>query len=88
MPWLNRRRPAAEPDVEAAAGTGDLSSDVVELTLCVSRETAARLEAGVSCREVRIERLGDDRIALLLWASNREQWLLQVAARAERAAHN
>ena len=87
MPWLKRRRPAPALEVEAFARPAD-PFEIVELKLRVSRETAARLEAGVSCREVRIERLGDDRIALLLWASNREQWLLQVAARAERAAHN
>jgi hypothetical protein len=47
------------------------------------------LEAGVPCREVRVERIGDgDQIALLLRASDREQWLMNVVAHARRAAWN
>ena len=49
---------------------------------------ASSLEAGVPCREVRVERVGDGQIALLLRASDREQWLMHVVAHARRAAWN
>ena len=54
----------------------------------MTRQMAARLEAGVPCREVRIERMGDDHVALLLSASNREQWLMHVLAHARQASQN
>ena len=60
----------------------------VELRLRVTPEMATSLEAGVPCREVRVERIGDDQIALLLRASDREQWLMHVVATARRAAWN
>jgi hypothetical protein len=64
-------------------------SGPVELRLRVTPEMFSSLEAGVPCREVRVERVGDgDQIALLLRASDREQWLMQVVARAQRAAWN
>jgi hypothetical protein len=86
--WLRRHRPASESAAEAARALGDLPADVVELRLRVDRHVAASLEAGVPCREVRIERIGGDQVALLLSASNREQWLMHVVAHAERAAQN
>jgi hypothetical protein len=60
----------------------------VELRLRVTPEMASSLEAGVPCREVRVERVGDGQIALLLRASDREQWLMHVVAHAHRAAWN
>jgi hypothetical protein len=60
----------------------------VELRLRLSPEMASSLEAGVPCREVQIERVGHDQIALLLHASEREQWLMNVVAHARRAAWN
>jgi hypothetical protein len=61
----------------------------VELRLRVTPEMFSSLEAGVPCREVRVERVGEgDQIALLLRASDREQWLMNVVAHARRAAWN
>jgi hypothetical protein len=60
----------------------------VELRLRVTPEMASSLEAGVPCREVRVERMADGQIALLLQASDREQWLMHVVAHARRAAWN
>lgn len=83
------REPADVPGRGAPRGTADdVPSDVVELRLRVTRQMAAGLEAGVPCREVRIERTGDDRVALVLSAGNREQWLMHVLASAERAPWN
>ena len=62
--------------------------DAVELRLRVTPEMARSLEAGVPCREVRVERIGGGQIALLLRASDREQWLMHVVAHARRAAWN
>ena len=88
MPWLRRRRHAPEPETEAAGSPDGLSTNPVELRLRVTRQMATRLEAGVPCREVRIERVGDDYIALLLSASNREQWLMHILAHARQASQN
>jgi hypothetical protein len=60
----------------------------VELKLRLTPEMASSLEAGVPCREVQIERIGHDQIALLVHASEREQWLMNVIAHARRAAFN
>jgi hypothetical protein len=86
--WLRRRRPAAESAAEVTSALGDPRSEVVELRLRLTRQMVAGLEAGVPCREVRIEQVGDDRVSLLLSASNREQWLMHVLAHAERAPRN
>jgi hypothetical protein len=88
VPWLRRRRHAPDPAAEGAGARDGLSSDPVELRLRMTRQMAARLEAGVPCREVRIERMGDDHVALLLSASNREQWLMHVLAHARQASQN
>ncbi len=66
----------------------DADADTVELRLRVTPEMATSLEAGIPCREVRVERIGDDQIALLVRASDREQWLMHVVAHARRAAWN
>jgi hypothetical protein len=88
LSWLKRARRPAE-QAAARLVVGDPSScEVVELSLRITRQMADDLEAGVPCREVRMERVGDDQIALLLWASDREQWLRNVLAQAERAPLN
>lgn len=78
---LKRRNQVDRPTTEAP-------DELVELRLQVPRRAAAALEAGVACREARIEPLGDGRVALLLLASDREQWLMSVMARAEHGALN
>jgi hypothetical protein len=86
--WLKRARPPAERAATRAVLSDPSSREVVELSLRITRQMAADLEAGVPCREVRMERVGHDQIALLLWASDREQWLMNVLAHAERAPLN
>ena len=87
MHWLRRHRAGPESTTDGAAPAG-LSTDPVELRLRITRQMAARLEAGVPCREVRIERVGEEYVALLLSASNREQWLMHVLAHARQASGN
>jgi hypothetical protein len=88
VPWRRPRRHEELPEPEQATPADGAEREGVELRLTVSPEAARRLEAGVPCREIRIEHLGDNRIALLLWASDREQWVRQVVARAAQAPWN
>lgn len=72
-----------------ATGAADAGDDVViELRMRLTRQMVDELEAGVACRELRLERIGTDEAALLLYASNREHWLMDVMAHADRAPFN
>lgn len=83
-----RQRDGAAARRDEPARWDDGAAGSVELRLNLTPEMAAALEAGVPCRAVRVQRVEGDRIALLVWASDREQWLMHLVAHAERAALN
>lgn len=75
-------------DRAGATGAADPADVVIEVRMRLTPRMAQELEAGVPCRELRLERIGDGEAALLLYASEREHWLLNVMAHAERAPFN
>lgn len=79
----------SEDRSDQTEATGAAERDVViELRVRLTRQMVDELEAGVPCRELRLERIGGDEAALLLYASDREHWLMNVIAHAERAPFN